>query len=400
MKLYTAKNETATNNKIVLDDMILTKDMPTAAGSRILDGYVSLFDATVAQKLTNAGFSIAGKANVGEFSIDLMGESSYYGACMQDGRLISADAKLILDGEAEAAVVLDVNGTPRRAAAQNGLVYVKPTYGTVSRYGTVPVACSGETVGVMAKSVDGCAKILDAIVGHDDKDGTSQPEALCAKLKSGAPAKKVARVAVLGTMKKTVDADVAKKLSDFEAKLTENGIEVAEIEGEVFNAARVAWNILMTAELCNNVSRYDGIKYGYRSKNYTTIGELYTNSRTEAFGDLLKTAILYGSDRLSTENYMKIYDKSLRIRRVLVDAFADLFAQFDAVLMPVTSKLFYTEEDVAANKALSFEENLYTAPASITGLPSVIAGGVALVGPAFSENGLLEVARLFEKGGC
>jgi aspartyl-tRNA(Asn)/glutamyl-tRNA(Gln) amidotransferase subunit A len=252
----------------------------------------------------------------------------------------------------------------------------------------------------MAKTADGCAKILDAIVGHDDKDGTSHPDELCAKLKSGAPAKKVARVAVLGTMKKTVDADVAKKLSDFEAKLTENGIEVAEIEGEVFNAARVAWNILMTAELCNNVSRYDGIKYGYRAKSYTTIGELYTNSRTEAFGDLLKTAILYGSDRLSTENYMKIYDKSLRIRRVLVNAFAELFAQYDAVLMPVTSKLSYTEAEVEENKALSFEENLYTAPASITGLPSVVAGGVALVGPAFSENGLLDVARLLEKGGC
>ena len=399
MKLYMAKNEAAVANKVVLDDMILTKEMPTAAGSHMLEGFVSLFDATVVEKLKAAGYSIAGKANVGEFSIDLMGETSYFGGVAEEGRLVTADAKLILDGEAEAAIVLDVNGTPRRAAAQNGLIYVKPTYGTVSRYGTVPVVCSGETVGVMAKTVDACSKALDAIVGHDDKDGTSHAEELCAKVKSGAEAKRISKVAVLGSMKKGLDEKTAQKLADFEKVLKENGVDVCEIDGELFHAARVAWNILMTAELCNNVSRYDGIKYGYRSKSYKTIGELYTNSRTEAFGELLKTAILFGSDRLSTENYMSIYDKALRVRRVIANAFAELFKEYDAVLMPQASKESYCEADVQANKYLSFEENLYTAPASITGLPSVVVGGVALVGPAFSEQSMLEVAKIFEKGG-
>ena len=153
----------------------------------------------------------------------------------------------------------------------------------------------------------------------------------------------------------------------------------------------------MCAELCNNVSRYDGIKYGYRSPNYTTIGELYTNSRTEAFGELLKDAILYGSETLSDYNYMKMYDKAMRVRRVISEYFGELFAEYDAVLMPAAAKA-YTEEDVKADKYISFKENIYTAPAAITGLPALVVGGVQLVGAAFSDGSLLELARIYERG--
>ena len=315
MKLFTSQKDTQAQTKIVLDDMILTKDMPTAAGSKMLDGYMSLFDAEIIERLNGAGIGVCGKANVGEFAIDLLGETSYYGACTTEGKLVNASAEIVKSGDADAAIVLDVNGYPRRAAAQSGLVYVKPTYGTVSRYGTVPVACSGETVGIMAKTADICAKMLDAVAGHDAKDGTSHSDELCAKLKSDAAFEKIKKIALIGAMTKSIDGDTAKCVDEFKALAEKNGISVTVIDGEKLTAARAAWNILMSAELCNNVSRYDGIKYGHRAAEYTTIGELYTNSRTEAFGDLLKTAILYGSDTLSTENYMKVYDKALRIDR-------------------------------------------------------------------------------------
>ena len=172
-----------------------------------------------------------------------------------------------------------------------------------------------------------------------------------------------------------------------------NGIEIVEIDAGVIATANVAWNILMCAELCNNVSRYDGIKYGYRTKNYKTLDELYTNSRTEAFGALLKSAILYGSDALSTKNYMAKYDKAMRVRRVIVEAFTKIFGEFDAALLPATSKNAYTGADSA------FEENKYTAPASITGLPAVVAAGVQLMGPAFSDGALLDLAALLAKEG-
>ena len=395
MKLFTAKNDITADVRVVLDDMILTKDMPTAAGSKMLDGYMSLFEATVAERLTAAGFGICGKANVGELAIDLLGETSYYGACENGGALSLPAAEIIKNGEADVAVTLDVNGSPRRAAALSGLVYVKPTYGTVSRFGTIPAACSGETVGVMAKSADLCKDVLSSISGYDAKDGTSLSDELCKKALSAD--KSVKRVAVVKSLLEGVGESEKKKLDAFRSFLAGKGVEVCEIEGELLRSARVAWNILMCAELCNNVSRYDGIKYGYRSQNYTTIGELYTNSRTEAFGELLKTAILYGSETLSDENYMKMYDKAMRVRRVLSEYFGELFGEFDALLLPAASGV-YTAEDAGKDKYIAFKENLYTAPASVTGLPTVVVGGVQLVGAAFSEGALLEVAKSYEMG--
>lgn len=398
MKLYTTKNDTAAERCVVVDDMILTKDMPTAAGSKMLDGYMSLFDAEVVTKLNNAGYTVAGKANVGEFAIDLVGETSYYGVPMDGAALVNAAAAIVKAGDVPAAVCFDVNGSVRRAAAQSGLVCVKPTYGTVSRYGTIPVACSGETVCVMAEDIDGCRTLLDVLAGHDDKDGTSLSEAQCDRVKKS-DAKPAARVAIVKDLSAGVDADAAAKLAQAKDALAAKGIEVCEIDAAEIAAARIAWNILMSAELCNNVSRYDGVKYGYRTQNFTNIDELYTNSRTEAFGELLKTAILFGSDALSTDNYMKVYDKALRIRRVVAESFDKIFGEFDAVLAPVCSKMSYTEDDVKANKYIAFEENRYTAPASITGLPTVVAGSVQLIGGMFSENMLFETAKLLTREG-
>ncbi len=384
--MYITKNSVKTDKAIVLDDMILTKEMPTTAGSKMLEGYKSLFEATVVEKLTAAGYEIAGKANVGEFAIDVMGETSHFGAVKdENGNLSLASAQILKKENVKAAIQLDVNGAPRRAAAVNGLVFVKPTYGTVSRYGTVPVACSGECVGVMAKNADDCLEVLDVIAGYDAKDGTSLPEDMIGE------AGEIKKVAVVTAFNESIDDSVKANIKAFAAALEAKGIEVKEIDGAGLLAAKTAWNILMSAELCNNVSKYDGVKYGYRTAAYTTIDELYTNSRTEAFGDLLKTAILFGSETLSDENYMKVYDKALRIRRVTVDYFDSLFEDVDAVLMPAASKTAYTEEDV---KDMAYDENLYTAPASITGLPAVVTGGVQLIGGVFSEKALLELAKI------
>ncbi len=391
--LYINKNEKIGANSVALDDMILTKDLPTTAGSRMLENFTSLFEAEVVTRLTAAGYDIAGKANVGEFSLDILGESSYFGAVCSDGKLQNASAELVKSAEVKAALNLDVNGAPRRAAAIEGLVFVKPTYGTVSRYGTIPAVCSGESVGVMAKNSADAKEILAAIAGHDDKDGTSLPEADCAKIKESAQIKKVALIKSFGA---DIDAEIASKIEAAKAKMEADQITVDEIDCDILLAAKTAWNILMSAELCNNVSRYDGVKYGYRTANYNTIDELYTNSRTEAFGFLTKSVILYGSDTLSTENYDKVYDKALRVRRVLTEAFAKIFADYDAVLLPACSKAFFTEAEVKADPYISLSENLYTAPASITGLPAVVAGGVQLIGKALSDGALLELARVIE----
>ena len=309
--------------KIAVDDMLLTKDMPTSAGSKMLDGYMSLFDATAVTKLREGGFEIVGKAPVGEMGIDVCGETCYKG---------KADTVSALK-EADAAVCFDVNGAPRRIAAQNGLIFIKPTYGTVSRFGTVSAVCSGECVGVMAKTASECKTVLSAIVGKDENDGTMHADEVCKKAVSDT--KSIKKVACL-----SMGAD----LSDTKAALADLGIEVTEIPAGVIESANAAWNILMCAELCNNVSRFDGIKYGYRTPNYKNLDELYTNSRTEAFGDLLKTAIIYGSDALSSANYMSRYDKSLRVRRVIVEALGKILSEYDAVMLPVFFSFCLHEE--------------------------------------------------------
>lgn len=384
----------AMNKTIVVDDMLLTTDAPTTAGSKMLDGYMSLLESEALTRAKAAGYTLAGKTDVGEFSIDLLGETSYKGALIENGTIKNASAEAIVSGDATAALCLDVNGAPRRAAAQTGLISVKPTYGRVSRYGVIPVACSGETVSVLAKTATDARALLDAIAGHDEKDGTSLPEELCQKVTEAAP---IRRVALLKNF--NAKTEVLAKIEEAVNELRANGIEVIEIKNEIIASARAAWNVLMSAELCNNVSRYDGVKYGYRAENFVGIDELYTNSRTEAFGELLKTAILFGSETLSTENYKPVYDKCLRTRRVICDEFAKIFSDVDALLLPAASTLSYAEKAIADNKHLAFEENLYTAPASITGLPAVVASGVQLVGKAFSENALLDAAKILTKEG-
>lgn len=398
MEAYTVKKDVTSEKVIVVDDMILTTDMPTTAGSKMLEGYMSLLESEALTRLKNNGYAVGGKADVGEFAFDLLGESSCRGAIIKNGVLKNAAAEIIGSGDAVASLCLDVNGYVRRSAAQNGLVSVKSTYGTVSRYGTVPVACSGETVSILANSADTCLDMLDSIAGHDDKDGTSLDDAKCALLKKDAEFTPVKRVAVITSMKKGIDEGVSAKIESAVNTLKANGVEVVEIENEIIASSRAAWNVLMCAELCNNVSRYDGVKYGYRAQNFIGLDELYTNSRTEAFGELLKKAIIFGSETLSTENYMKVYDKCLRTRRVIVEEFAKLFGEYDAVIIPACSTLEYKEETLS-NKHIAFEENFYTAPASITGLPAVVCGGIQLIGKAFSEKALLDIAKTLEKGG-
>ena len=400
MSLYLSEKKDVCGKAIVLDDMILTTEFPTTAGSKMLDGYKSLFSAEVVSKLKSAGFEIAGKANVGELSLGLLGETSYFGAVIdKNGNLNLATSEILATTNAFAGVGLDANGSIRRAAAISGQVAIKPTYGTVSRFGTVSVACSGEAVCVTARCAADAQSVLSAIVGHDDKDGTSLSAAECQRLSTGAPFESIKRVAIAKSLVESADDATRGKIDAIVSVFKVNGIEVEPIDDSTLLAAKTAWNILMCAELCNNVSKYDGIKYGYRSKTYTNIDELYTNSRTEAFGELLKTAILFGSESLSTENYMPVYDKSLRVRRVICERFAEIFASYGAVLMPVCSKTAYTEADVAENKYISFDEAKYIAPASISGLPAVVFGGAQLVGPAFSENALLELVRIFEREG-
>ena len=169
-------NEINKNGNIAVDDTILLKGVPATAGSRMLENFVPLFSAEVVERMEKAGYTVSGKTNVGEFGLDLLGETSYFGAETVDGKLVGAAAELVRKGEVKAALNVDLNGAPRRAAAVSEVVFVKPTYATVSRYGVIAAACSGEQIGVTAADAKTAAEVLSVIAGHDDKDGTSLPK--------------------------------------------------------------------------------------------------------------------------------------------------------------------------------------------------------------------------------
>ncbi len=379
--------------KILVDDTILVKDMVAAAGSRILEGYKPLFSAEAVSRLEKEGCKVAKKTNVGEFGLDLVGEFSYYG----DGSLKGEAAELIKKGEVKAALGVDMNGATRRAAAISGVDFLKPTYGTVSRYGVISCAASGEQLGVYGKDALDVAEIMGIIAGHDSKDGTSLPEESykysCDEDVAGK------KVCVIKELMEKADVETQAKVKAYADSLAKMGAIVEEISCDLFEVANTAWQILMCAETCNNISRYDGVKFGYRAEGYKNIDELYVKTRTEGFNFLTKAVILYGSDVLSKNRYKECYDKSLRVRRVVADAMKKLFETYDAVLTPVTSNASYEAYDIkdAFNKV--FSESIFTAVPNLIGTPALVSGGVQLLGGHFTESKLLSLASAVERKG-
>ncbi|MBQ1991866.1 MAG: hypothetical protein II233_03730, partial [Clostridia bacterium] len=275
MKNYAVKM--CDNGNIAVDDTILVKGVESTAGSHILEGFKSLFSAEAVTRLEAKGYTVAGKANVGEFGLDLVGEFSYYAP--QDEKLAGSSATLVAQGDVKAALGVDMNGATRRSAALANIDFLKPTYGTVSRYGVISCAASGEQVGVYAQNTDGIKEIMSVIAGHDNKDGTSLP----ADSYDYSTDKEITdkKVCIIKELFEKADDSTKAKVNSFADSLRTNGVTVEEISCDLFEIANTAWQILMSAETCNNVSRYDGVKYGHRTEQYRNIDELYVNTRTE-----------------------------------------------------------------------------------------------------------------------
>ena len=391
MKYYI--NEINPSGTIAVDDTLLIKGVPATAGSKMLESFKPLFSAEVVERLEKAGYEISGKTNVGEFGLDLLGETSYFAE--NDATLKGAAASLVAEKRIKAALNVDLNGAPRRAAAISGVDFIKPTYGTVSRYGVIACVCSGEQVGVTAENAEGLKEILSVIAGHDDKDGTSLPtENYEYSLNEDVSSMKIALVTEL--YDKASD-EVKAKIDTFVNFLEAKGAKVDKISLDIVGAAQTAWQILMSAETCNNLSRFDGVKYGYRTPEYKNIDELYVKSRTEGFSFLTKATIIYGSDVLAKGKYEICYDKSMRIRRVVVEKVKEILSSYNAILTPACSKAEYTPYDISQSFTKVYEESIFTAIPSITGLPAVVCGGVQLIADAFKESTLLSIADKFEK---
>ena len=393
MKYYT--EQLSDKGTVAVDDTILVKGVQAAAGSRIMEGFKPLFSAEAVDRLKNKGYEISGKTHVGEFGLDLVGEFSYYAD--KEDALKGAAAQAVADGAVKAALGVDMNGATRRAAALSGVDFLKPTYGTVSRYGIISCAASGEQMGVYAGNVGGVKEIMDVIAGYDEKDGTCLKNDSYDYATDASVAGK--KVCIIKELMEKADEDVRKNVYAYADKLRANGVTVEEISCDIFDVANTTWQILMTAETCNNVSRYDGVKFGYRAKEYKNIDELYVNTRTEGFNFLTKSVILYGSDALSKNRYNDCYGKALKVRRVVADKFEELMKEYDAVLTPVCSKSTYSAYDIKDAFVKVFGESVFTAVANLIGTPALVSGGVQLMGKHFSESTLLSLAGCAERMG-
>ena len=382
------------NGNIAVDDTILIKDVNSSAGSHILEGYKPLFSAQVVEKLTKNGYEIKGKTNVGEFGLDLVGEFSYYNEFEDDKTLKGAAAQAVKSGDVKAALCVDMNGSARRAAALSDVTFLKPTYGTVSRYGIIACACSGEQIGVTAANADDVKEILTVIAGHDAKDGTSLP----AEKYEYSTSEDVSamKICIVKELYDSASADVKANVDAYAESLRKLGATVETVSLDIVEQAKTAWQILMAAETTNNLSRFDGVKYGYRTPEYKNIDELYVKSRSEAMGFLTKATIIYGSDVLAKAKYEKCYDKSLRIRRIVCDKVREVLAKYDAILTPVCSQTSYKPYDVLEAFSKVYEESVYTAIPSITGMPAMVTKGVQLISDSYKESVLLSIAKSVE----
>ena len=242
MKYYVTQLNDKGN--IAVDDTLLIKGAVTSAGSRILDGFKPLFSAEAVERLESKGYSVSGKTHVGEFGLDLVGEFSYYAE--KEDELKGAAAELVANGDVKAALGVDINGAPRRAAAMSGVNFLKTTYGTVSRYGVISTAASGETVGVYGKNTDAIKEVASVIAGHDDKDGTSLRNDSY-EYKNDLDVKDM-KVCVIKDLVNKADDSVKAEINAFVDSLKADGVKVDEIDCNLFEIANTAWQILMTAE--------------------------------------------------------------------------------------------------------------------------------------------------------
>lgn len=314
---------------VALEDCIMQKDMPITVGSKILDGFVSPVNATIVNRLMDSGYEIAGKTAMDEFCVPSFFDES--------GEALDA-IQVVSEGRAQYALSNDVFGKYRKQAAENGCCYIRPTYGTVSRFGLVQSVSSMDQIGVVCKNLSDGFALLSKIAGRDSKDGAMFSEENYSYAASV----------------KDIRVGVPKSLSDF--GLAEN-FRTVDIELEYFDVYRQVMYILCCAELGNNISRYDGIKFGYRAPDFRGINDLYTKTRSEGFGANVKLAAIMGAMVLSQDWYTPYYEKAMKIRRLIKESLR--FDDYDVIAMPC---------QISENP---YENLSLFAPAALAGLPSV-----------------------------
>lgn len=400
---------------IAIKDNICTNGIKTTCSSKMLENFVPFYDATVIEKLENAGAIIIGKTNMDEFA---MGSSTENSAIKKTknpwdlervpGGSSGGSAAAVACDIAPCALGTDTGGSIRQPASFCNVVGLKPTYGLVSRYGIVAYASSLDQVGPLTKSVEDAAILLNVIAGKDEKDTTSADIPKKDYLKSIKDDIKGKKIGVpTEFISDGINEDVKKAYEENLNTLKELGAEIIEIKLDYAKYSLPTYYIIATAEASSNLGRYDGIRYGHRAKDFSSLDELYVKSRTEGFGDEVKRRIMLGTYVLSSGYYDAYYKRGQKVRTLIIDDFKKAFEKCDVISIPTTPNTSFKFGEKTSNPLEMYLEDIYTVPVNIAGLPGIsVPGGfdkngmpigMQFISKAFDEENLLQVAYTFEK---
>ena len=398
---------------IALKDVLAYKDHRVGSSSKILEGFTSIYSATVVQRLLDEDAIFIGRTNCDEFAMGASNENSAFGPVLNaadntrvPGGSSGGSAVAVQAHMAHAALGSDTGGSIRQPAALCGVVGVKPTYGTVSRYGLVAYASSLDQMGPFSTDVRDSALVLEAISGHDPMDSTSIPQAplsLQHVLSQGVEGLRVGRIT---DMPSGADPDVTARLEAAFDALKAAGATIVDVEMPSMKYALTAYYLIAPAEASSNLARYDGVRYGLRV-NATDTNAMYSATRTAGFGEEVKRRIMLGTYALSAGYYDAYYGKALKVRRLISDDFARAYTKADVLLTPTSPIVAFPVGEKSDDPLAMYLCDIYTIPTNLAGHPAMsvpfgtgahgLPVGVQILAPTLGEQVMFKVAASLER---
>ena len=394
-------------------DIFCQKNLRTTAGSRMLDNFVSPYDSTVIENLNAAGTVSLGKTNMDEFAMGSSNENSYYGpvknpwrtSCVPGGSS-GGSAAAVAARLCSAATGTDTGGSIRQPASFCGITGIKPTYGRISRWGMIAYASSLDQAGPLARTAEDCALLMTHMAGHDPRDSTSSPEPVDNYLESLSKPVSGLKLGICREYLEDLTPEIRAVFDEFVGELVSQGAETREISLPSSPLAIPAYYIIAPAECSANLSRYDGVRFGYRCEDPKDLDDLYRRSRSESFGAEVKNRIMVGAFALSAGYYDAYYNKAQQIRRLIKNDFVDALSGVDVILGPTTPGTAFPIGEKSQDPLAMYMQDIYTISANLAGLPaiSIPAGfvdgmpvGVQAIGNYFDEATLLAIGHQYQQ---
>jgi aspartyl-tRNA(Asn)/glutamyl-tRNA(Gln) amidotransferase subunit A len=393
-------------------DIFCEAGVKTTAGSKMLENFTSPYDSTVISLLRNAGALSLGKTNMDEFAMGSSNESSYFGAVKNPwqvdrvpGGSSGGSAAAVAARLCSGATGTDTGGSIRQPAAFCGITGIKPTYGRVSRWGMIAYASSLDQAGPLATSAEDCALLLSAIAGVDKKDSTSSAAKAEDYSKPLTLDIKGKKIGLCVEYMEGLDSEMSRVIDEAIGVLSKLGARFMDISLPNSPMAIPAYYIIAPAECSANLSRYDGVRFGYRCKSPENLEDLYKRSRSESFGQEVKNRIMVGAFALSAGYYDAYYRKAQQIRRLIKNDFLEAFKSVDAILGPTTPGPAFRIGENADNPQAMYLQDIYTISANLAGLPAIslpagfiedLPAGIQLIGNYFDEATLLNLGHQFQ----